>query len=92
MILTKIKIEEIKHQLDRVDSFDAIRVDSKVVLLAIGGDGAFHLAKIEPEIHFYQKISREGKVVLSWRRHKDKISLLVASDIKLNIYRLVFFP
>lgn len=34
----------------------------------------------------------QDKVTVSWRRLKDKISLLVASDSKLRIYRLVFFP
>lgn len=50
MILTKIKIEVINHQLDRIDSLDVVRVDGKIALLAIGGAGAFHLAKIEPDV------------------------------------------
>ena len=46
LILTKVKIDQVMHQLERVDSCDVIRVTPKTALLAIGGAGSFQLVKI----------------------------------------------
>ena len=46
LILTKVKIEEVRHSLSRVDSFDVVRVNPQCVLMAIGGGREFQLTKI----------------------------------------------
>ena len=48
LILTKVKIDQVIHSLQRVDSCDVIRVNPQTALLAIGGAGSFQLVKIEP--------------------------------------------
>ena len=50
LILTKVKIEEIFHKMERVDTCDIIRIKEKTSLLAIGGAGCFQVVKIEPEL------------------------------------------
>jgi hypothetical protein len=50
LILTKVKIDEVEHRLDRVSSCDIIRLNSKEVLMAVAGAKTLRLASIEPEV------------------------------------------
>lgn len=46
IILTKVKIEEVEHGLDRVSSCDIIRINGRDVLIAISGAKTLRLATI----------------------------------------------
>ena len=46
MILTKVKIEKISHRLTRVDSIDAMRVNARDALMAVGGAGCFQVLSV----------------------------------------------
>jgi hypothetical protein len=48
LILTKVKIDEVEHRLDKVSSCDIIRLNNKEVLIAIGGSKTLRIASIEP--------------------------------------------
>jgi hypothetical protein len=46
IILTKVKIEEVEHGLDKVSSCDIIRINSRDVLVAVAGAKTLRLAAI----------------------------------------------
>lgn len=46
LILTKVKIDEVEHGLDRVSSCDVIRINSKEVVIAVAGAKTLRLASI----------------------------------------------
>lgn len=77
------------HRLRRVDSIDAVRVDDHTAVMAVGGGGTFQIVKIEDSVEYYQKWEVSERVLCSWRKQKDRISLIVGSGNRMLIYKLM---